>query len=49
MLAKQTLDKEKIATIVGLVVSMGPRVLYADQDKFPTGPWCKEGDWVIFW
>lgn len=47
MLAKQTLDKEKIATIVGLVVSMGPSA-YADQDKFPTGPWCKEGDWVIF-
>jgi co-chaperonin GroES (HSP10) len=21
---------------------------YADKDKFPTGPWCKEGDWVIF-
>ena len=21
---------------------------YADQNKFPTGPWCKEGDWVIF-
>ena len=47
MLAKQTLDKEKIATIVGLVVSLGPSA-YADQDKFPNGPWCKEGDWVIF-
>ena len=29
MLAKQTLDKEKIATIVGLVVSLGPSA-YAD-------------------
>jgi co-chaperonin GroES (HSP10) len=19
-----------------------------DQDKFPTGPWCNVGDWVIF-
>jgi co-chaperonin GroES (HSP10) len=19
-----------------------------DKEKFPTGPWCKEGDWVIF-
>jgi co-chaperonin GroES (HSP10) len=18
------------------------------MDKFPTGPWCKEGDWVVF-
>ena len=21
---------------------------YKDQDKFPNGPYCKEGDWVIF-
>tara|TARA_R100001086_G_scaffold83482_2_gene40809 strand:- start:1285 stop:1707 length:423 start_codon:yes stop_codon:yes gene_type:complete len=47
MLAKQTLEKEKVAAIVGLVVSLGPSA-YADQDKFPDGPWCKEGDWVIF-
>ena len=47
MLAKQTLEKEKVAAIVGLVVSLGPSA-YVDQDKFPDGPWCKEGDWVIF-
>ena len=32
---------------MGLIVSLGPNA-YADQDKFPNGPWCKEGDWVIF-
>tara|TARA_R110002012_G_scaffold16498_4_gene63621 strand:+ start:371 stop:847 length:477 start_codon:yes stop_codon:yes gene_type:complete len=47
MLAKQTLDKERIATVVGLVVRKGPDA-YSDRDKFPEGPWCKEGDWVIF-
>ena len=47
MLAKQTLDKERIATIVGLVVRLGPDA-YSDEEKFPEGPWCKEGDWVIF-
>ena len=47
MLAKQTLDKERIATIVGLVVRLGPDA-YSDKEKFPEGPWCKEGDWVIF-
>ena len=47
MLAKQTLDKERIATIVGLVVRLGPDT-YSDKEKFPEGPWCKEGDWVIF-
>ena len=47
MLAKQTMEKEQLATIVGLVVSLGPDA-YADTDKFSDGPWCKEGDWVIF-
>jgi len=47
MLAKQTLDKERIATVVGLVVRKGPDA-YSDPDKFPDGPWCEEGDWVIF-
>jgi co-chaperonin GroES (HSP10) len=26
---------------------MGP-LAYQDKDKFATGPWCKEKDWVIF-
>ena len=26
---------------------MGPDA-YADKNKFPNGPWCKEGDWVVF-
>ena len=21
---------------------------YADKDRFPTGPWCKQGDYVMF-
>jgi co-chaperonin GroES (HSP10) len=28
-------------------LKVGP-LAYRDEDKFPTGPWCKEGDWVIF-
>ena len=47
MLVKQTLDKERIATVVGLVVRLGPDA-YSDKEKFPEGPWCKEMDWVIF-
>ena len=45
MLAKQTMEKEQLATIVGVVVSLGPDA-YKDSDKFAKGPWCKEGDWV---
>jgi co-chaperonin GroES (HSP10) len=21
---------------------------YKDENKFPTGAWCQEGDWVLF-
>ncbi len=40
-------DAEGIASIIGFVVSMGSDA-YKDQDKFPNGPYCKEGDFVIF-
>jgi len=46
-LAKQTVDKERLATVVGYVVKLGPDA-YKDDRKFPEGPWCQEGDWVIF-
>jgi co-chaperonin GroES (HSP10) len=28
-------------------LKVGP-LAYRDESKFPDGPWCKEGDWVIF-
>jgi chaperonin GroES len=40
-------DAENTASILGFVVKAGPDA-YADEDKFPTGPWCKEGDFVVF-
>ena len=40
-------DAEGIASIIGFVVSMGPDA-YKVEKKFPTGPWCKKGDFVIF-
>ena len=46
-LAKQTVDKERLATVVGYVVRLGPDA-YKDDRKFPEGPWCQEGDWIIF-
>ena len=38
---------EQTASIIGLVVAMG-KAAYKDSDKFPDGPYCKEGDFVIF-
>ena len=47
IIAQESLDKARIATNCGYVVKMGP-MAYGDKEKFPTGPWCKEKDWVIF-
>jgi len=46
-IAKQTIDKERLSTVVGHVIALGPDA-YADTIKFPEGAWCKQGDWVIF-
>ena len=41
------LDKEKLAACIGYVAKIGPDA-YADKRRFPNGPYCQEGDWVIF-
>ncbi len=38
--------KEEMASVVGLVVKLGP-LAYKDEEKFPDGPWCKEGDFIM--
>ncbi|MGA1706197.1 MAG: co-chaperone GroES [Candidatus Nanopelagicaceae bacterium] len=38
---------EETASIVGFVMKLGPDA-YSDINKFPHGPYCKEGDFVIF-
>ena len=40
-------ERESVATVCGYVLKTGP-LAYADSDKFPSGPWCAEKDWVIF-
>jgi co-chaperonin GroES (HSP10) len=45
--AEKTIHEEKILTVVGLVLDMGEQA-YADKDRFPNGPWCKVGDYVLF-
>ena len=47
LIAQESLEKLRIATNCGYVLKMGP-LAYHDREKFPTGPWCKKGDWVIF-
>ena len=47
LIAQESLDKLRVATNCGYVLKMGP-LAYQDREKYPTGPWCKKGDWVIF-
>ena len=37
---------EEHGTTVLFVLKVGD-LAYKDAAKFPTGPWCKEGDWVL--
>jgi co-chaperonin GroES (HSP10) len=37
--------EEKLATVL-FVVNLGPDC-YNDKTRFPNGPWCKQGDFVI--
>ena len=46
LLGADTLERQQVASTCGLVLSMGPYCY--DKKKFPEGPWCKKGDWVIF-
>lgn len=41
-----TKQHEELQTTVLFVVSMGPDA-YQDKDKFPNGPYCKVGDFVL--
>ena len=47
LIAQESLEKLRIATNCGYVLKVGP-LAYEDKEKYPTGPWCKQGDWVIF-
>jgi co-chaperonin GroES (HSP10) len=41
-----TLEHEALLTTVLFVVSVGPDA-YADKARFPSGPWCKAGDFIL--
>jgi co-chaperonin GroES (HSP10) len=45
-LGQDTLERQQVGSTCGLVLAMGPHCY--DKDKFPEGPWCKKGDWIIF-
>ena len=46
-LAETTLERQQVASQVGLVMAMGSQC-YQDKERYPEGPWCKVKDWVMF-
>jgi co-chaperonin GroES (HSP10) len=44
--ADETRRFEEVLATVFFVVELGPDC-YNDKEKFPTGPWCKAGDFVL--
>ena len=34
-------------SIMGYVIDMGESA-YSDKERYPEGPWCKQGDYVMF-
>ena len=46
LLPEDTRKREEAASLVGMVLKMGPDA-YKDVERFPSGPWCKEGDFIL--
>jgi co-chaperonin GroES (HSP10) len=44
--AGQTVHYEEVLSTVFFVVKLGPDC-YKDDKRFPNGPWCKEGDFIL--
>jgi co-chaperonin GroES (HSP10) len=44
--ADETIRMEETMTTVLFVVALGPDC-YRDEKRFPSGPWCKEGDFIL--
>jgi hypothetical protein len=40
------MNHEQILATVFFVIKMGPDC-YKDAKRFPNGPWCKEGDFIL--
>ena len=47
LFSNETIDKQQVASQCGNILAMGPQC-YTDKERYPEGPWCKVGDWVIF-
>ena len=47
LIGTETIDRQQVASQCGNVLAMGDSC-YKDKERYPSGPWCAVGDWVIF-
>lgn len=47
LFADKSKSEDKWQGRVGLVLALGPDA-YSDTAKFPSGPWCKPGDFIVW-
>ena len=47
LITDDVIERSQVASTCGLVLEVGPDA-YRDKKRFPEGPWCKKGTWVIF-
>jgi len=47
ILTDTTNETIQMTTVCAYVLKVG-ELAYKDKEKFPDGPWCQKGDWVIF-
>lgn len=43
---RDTMQAEQMTSVVALVLDVGPDA-YKDPARFPSGPWCKPGDFIL--
>ena len=47
LMGQETIDRQQVASQCGNVLAMGSQC-YKDKERYPEGPRCVVGDWVIF-
>src|SRR5210317_680235 len=45
LLGQETLERQQVGANCGMVLKAGPHCY--DKERYPEGPWCIKGDWVI--
>ena len=46
LITDDVIERSQVASTCGLVLEVGPDA-YKDKERYPKGPWCKKGSWVV--